>query len=432
MTGSPPRKARHRTGRRLAAVAGLLALAAGLTAMAALDPRGFPPTSDLGRRLQAHVTSLASRELAGRKPGTPGHRAAAEYVVARLREAGLQPLPSLGGFRQRVGAELGDNLIGLRSPAAAPGGRVLLLGAHYDHLGGDYLGADDNASSVAILLEVARLLPAPAHHAVLFVAFTAEEAPYIRTREMGSQYFADHLPPEVGALGNLHAVVIMDLMGGVHWEPLTDTIFAAGAEQAPGLYRRVKEASLVTRDTSHVEPASDESRATRPAPLTVLPLGLHLVEEIPLVGRVPFSDYDAFRNAGAPVLFLSAGRTPRYHQPTDLPDTLHYERMAATVHWLVALLAGLDRDREPYRVEPGRLEFADEVAAFRPLAKLAAGADTRIPGTSWLSWLRLKRDAEWLGTLDPATAGPEDITRLERLSIRMQCLLADFPACFVI
>lgn len=426
---------RRRAGPRLAAAAGLLALAAGLTAMAALDPRSFPPSSDLGRRLQAHVSYLASRELAGRKPGTPGHRAAAEYLAAQFGEVGLAPLASLGGFRQPVGAALGDNLIGLR-PSASGGGRMLLLGAHYDHLGDAYLGADDNASSVAILLEVARRLPALAHHTVLFVAFTAEEAPYIRTKEMGSQYFADHLPPEVGALGNLQAVVIMDLMGGVHWEPLRDTIFAAGAEQAPGLYRRLQESvrgqGVAVRGEDRPDASAPLPPPSPPSPLAVLPVGLHLVEEIPLVGRVPFSDYDAFRNAGVPFLFLSAGRTPRYHQPTDLPDTLHYERMAATVRWLVALLARLDQDREPYRVEPGRIEFADEVAALRPLARLAAGWDTRIPGTSWLSLFKLRRDADWLGTLDPAKAGPEDVRRLERLSIRMQCLLADFPACFLI
>lgn len=400
--------------------------------MAALDPHDFSPSSDLGRRLHAHVAYLAAPERAGRKPGTPGHRAAAEYVAVRFRDAGLAALPSLGGYGQRVGAELGDNLIGLRPAAGAPSGRVILLGAHYDHLGGAYLGADDNASSVAILLEVARLLPPLATHAVLFVSFTAEEAPYIRTKEMGSQYFADHLPSEIGTLARLQAVVIMDLMGGVHWEPLKDVVFAAGAEQAPGLYRRVKDAPLVKRDASFVGPARDESRATSPPPLTVLPLGLHLVEEIPLVGRVPFSDYDAFRNAGVPFLFLSAGRTSRYHQPTDLPDTLHYERMAATVHWLVALLRRLDEDREPYRVEPGRIELADEVAVLRPLAKRAAAWDSRIPGTSPLSLFKLRRDTDWLGTLDPATAGPEDVRRLERLSIRMQCLLADFPACFLI
>ena len=157
-----------------------------------------------------------------------------------------------------------------------------------------------------------------------------------------------------------------------------------------------------------------------------------MVEEIPLVGQVAFSDYDAFRNQDVPFLFLSAGRTPHYHQPTDLPETLHYERMAATVGWLQSLVARLDGDREPYRFEPARIEFADEVATFRPLVEQAAHWDSRIPGTSVLSLAKLKRDVKWLKQVNPAAPTQEDIKRLERVSIRMQCLLTDLPGCFLI
>ncbi|MER3425131.1 MAG: hypothetical protein C4293_19780, partial [Nitrospiraceae bacterium] len=76
--------------------------------------------------------------------------------------------------------------------------------------GQPYLGADDNASAVAILLELARTLLPLARHPVLFVAFNAEEPPFIRTPMMGSQVFADHLPAEIGSPSNLQAVVIMD------------------------------------------------------------------------------------------------------------------------------------------------------------------------------------------------------------------------------
>jgi hypothetical protein len=353
---------------------------------------------------------LAGPELQGRKPGTPGNRAAAEYIASRFREMGLAPLASLEGYRQQISPALGDNILAVKPAASGSSSRWLLIGAHYDHLGGAYLGADDNASAVAILLETARSLP-PIDHPVLFAAFNAEEPPYIRTPSMGSQYFADHLPREIGAPSNLQTVIIMDLMGGAHWEPLKDVIFAAGAEQCPELYQRVKES-----------PAPD---------LAVLPAGLHLVEEIPLIGQVSFSDYDAFRNVRAPFVFLSSGRTPRYHQPTDLPDTLHYERMGATVRWLQALLSRLDRDRHPYRVEPQRIEFPDEVNSLRPLVERAATWDTRIPGTSPISFWKLQRDREWLQTLNPASPTQEDVRRLERVSIRMQCLLADFPACFL-
>ena len=124
-----------------------------MVSMAAIDPTTLAVTSDLAKRLRTHVEYLAGPKLSGRKPGTPGNRAAADYIAARFGEAGLVALPSVGSYGQEISPAVGDNLIGLQpgtSPdAAAP---WLLIGAHYDHLGGQYLGADDNASSVAILL----------------------------------------------------------------------------------------------------------------------------------------------------------------------------------------------------------------------------------------------------------------------------------------
>ena len=385
-------------------------------AMVPLDPTQFPPVSDSAKRLHAHVQWLASADLKGRKPGTPGHRKAADYIVTAFQNAGLQPLASLNGYRQTVSQELGDNLIGIRPALNSLGSRWILIGAHYDHLGGTYLGADDNASAVGILLELARSSSSLTHHSVIFAAFNTEEAPYIRTGLMGSQYFTDHLPAEIGSLSHLQAVIVMDLMGGVHWEPLQEILFAAGAEHSSGLYRRVREAANVGTT----------------GPLAVLPIGLHLVEEIPLVGRVPFSDYDAFRNASVPFLFLSAGRTPRYHQPSDLPNTLHYERMASTVSWLAHLIGLIDQDTVPYRFEKDRLKFTDEVEAFRPLVIKSAEEASKIPGTSALSLWKQKQDRDWLDRLDPTKVTREDVKRLERLSIRMQCLLSNMPGCFLL
>ncbi|MDE3242126.1 MAG: M28 family peptidase [Nitrospirota bacterium] len=403
--------------------------------MQPVEPSSLPIASDQAKALQTHVRFLADPSLQGRKPGTQGNRAAAEYIKSRFQEAGLVPLSSLGGYGQSLPARLGDNLLGLRPAAEATAqAPYIIVGAHYDHLGGAYLGADDNASGVAILIELARTLPASRHHHVLFAAFNAEEPPYIRTQQMGSQYFADHLPQEIGSLDAIQAVVIMDIMGGVHWEPLRETVVAAGAEKSPGLYRRLKEASGMLNDERgmmNVE-RRNSSVSIQHSPLNVLPLGLHLIEELPLAGHVPFSDYDAFRNASVPFLFLSSGRTPRYHQPTDLPETLHYERMAATVRWLERLLSAIDQDRDRYRFDADRLELADEVATLQPLAAQAAERGRDIPGTSWLSRRAMQRDVEWLKTFDPRSPQPEDITRLERLSLRIQCLLADLPVCFLL
>jgi hypothetical protein len=427
-----------RRRRRLRVVGGAVILtlcvagaqAASMTS--AVDPHTLPVASALARQLQAHVQFLAAPGLHGRKPGTEGNRKAADYLAEQFHAIGLDPLASLRGYRQRLDGGLGDNLIGLRpASGAAASAPWILLAAHFDHLGGNYLGADDNASAVGILLETARTMPALAHHHLLFVAFNAEEPPYIRTSLMGSQQFVDHPPPEIGLPSRFQAVIIMDLMGGVHWRPLQDTIFAAGAEQSPGLYARLMASRPEARGTG-LEAIPSSPIAHRPSPLAVLPLGMHLIEELPLIGHTSFSDYDAFRNIGVPFIFLSAGRTPRYHQPSDLPDTLHYERMAATVGWLQRLLQALDEDKEPYRFERGRMELADDIATLRPLAMQAAQEESEIPGTSFLSRSKMNADNEWLRTLNLAKATAEDVRRLERLSLRMQCLLADFPACFLL
>ncbi|MBI5777741.1 MAG: M28 family peptidase, partial [Nitrospirae bacterium] len=168
------------------------AFAASMTT--AVDPHTLPVTSNLAQRLRAHVQFLAGPDLHGRKPGTEGNQKAAQYIAEQFHAIGLEPLASLHGYRQPLDGKLGDNLIGLR-PADGPTGEApwILVGAHFDHLGGNYLGADDNASAIGILLETARAMPALAHHHLLFVAFNAEEPPYIRTPLMGSQQLVDRL-----------------------------------------------------------------------------------------------------------------------------------------------------------------------------------------------------------------------------------------------
>lgn len=380
--------------------------------MEAIDPRTLSIATALGQRLQGHVSFLAGPDLMGRQPGSPGNRQAAQYIEDQFRAVGLQPLPSLGSFRQVISPRIGDNLIGIVPPADAAGSaRWIMIGAHYDHLGYPFLGADDNASSVAILIETARQMTNPSHHGIIFVAFNSEESPYFSTTEMGSQFLFHHLPQEIGSADNVQAVIIMDLMGGVQWTPLKDAIFATGAEKSPELYQRLKN--------------------TTPSPLTVFPVGIHLVEEIPDQGHKAFSDYDVFRNHAVPFLFLSAGRTPRYHTAGDVASTLHYERMAATVEWLRRLIALIDQDKMPYTFNAQLVEFADEVAVFRRIVEQASQDATTIPSTSRWSLYKLRKDAEWLRSVDSSAPTPEKLERLERISIRVQCLLADYSGCFM-
>jgi hypothetical protein len=410
-----------------------LLLSGCLQTMKPIDPSNLPLSSQTATRLRSDVEFLASHQLQGRLPGTDGNRRAAERIEAAFRAASLVPFASMPGFRQTISSAHGDNVLGYRPPTGPSLGWIL-VGAHYDHLGGEFVGADDNASAVAIVMDLARKLPPLSNYSVVFVAFNTEENPYFGTPHMGSEFFIAHLPAEIGKLDALHAVVIMDLMGGVQWQPIRDVIFAAGAEKSPGLYRRLKEAINHQQPlTPHASPltALPQGPLTPHASrLTVLPVGMHLIEEIPGRGHHPVSDYDGFRNRNVPYLFLSSARTPHYHTPHDQAGTLHYERMAATVHWLDGLLRAMDGDRQKYGFEPERIEWEDEVETFRHVTHSAVNEDTLIPNTSRLSLRKLRQDAEWLKTAGGTIPTAADVDRLERISIRFQCLLADYSGCF--
>ena len=112
-------------------------------------------------------------------------------------------------------------------------------------------------------------------------------------------------------------------------------------------------------------------------------------------------------------------------------DILQGTPMDASVKWLRLLVAVIDLDKAPYSYNPQHVEFADEVAVFRRIAEQAAHSATAIPGTSRLSFSKLKNDAEWLGAVDGTAPTPEKLDRLERISIRVQCLLADYSGCFM-
>jgi hypothetical protein len=148
-------------------------------------PAQSPEAARVQDRLRRHVETLAS-EIGERHIWNPaGLAAAGEYVAASMRDAGLTVERQV--FEAR-GASVA-NVIGV-SDAAAASSDVLVIGAHYDSVIGT-VGANDNASGVAALLELARALrsDAPATP-IRFVAFVNEEPPFFLTAAMGSRQYA--------------------------------------------------------------------------------------------------------------------------------------------------------------------------------------------------------------------------------------------------
>jgi hypothetical protein len=208
---------------RLAALAVLAAAAgASLAACRSVPSGGGAPLRPDSARIRADVAYLADDRLEGRLTGTAGNDSAAAYIARQLAAIrGVRAIVSDSGARaswqQRFVARSaalahagrrGDlrtqNVVGFlpgRDPALR--GQVVVLGAHYDHLGrdatfatdtraGDAIrnGADDNASGTAAVLELARLLAAnPPRRSVAFVLFSGEELGLL-----GSQWFVEHMP----------------------------------------------------------------------------------------------------------------------------------------------------------------------------------------------------------------------------------------------
>jgi hypothetical protein len=192
----------------------------------------------------AHVRYLADDALEGRLAGSAGERCAGEYVAAEFRRLGLEPagdsgtyfqsLPLASATNPHAAGGTGRNVVALlRGGDPALRGEAVVVGAHYDHLGrggrfsmarGDtsvHNGADDNASGVAALLEIARRLaagPRPAR-SVVFIAFSGEEMGLL-----GSAFYTEH--PAV-PLARTRAMLNLDMVGRLGAGPLivygTDT-----------------------------------------------------------------------------------------------------------------------------------------------------------------------------------------------------------------
>ncbi|MBC8167607.1 MAG: M28 family peptidase, partial [Bryobacteraceae bacterium] len=158
----------------------------GLTAI--LLSRGSLFANILPSDLRAHVDFLASDELEGRATPSKGLTSAAAYIAAQFRRVGLTTQFQQGDKPDH------RNVVGI---LPGSGQQYLLISAHYDHIGlakegSDlvYNGANDNASGVASLIEIARLLASrrkPLRRTLVFIAFYGEEKGLL-----GSRFYAAH------------------------------------------------------------------------------------------------------------------------------------------------------------------------------------------------------------------------------------------------
>lgn len=309
-------------------------------------------------RVRKHVEYLASPELEGR--GTAkGKGLAAKYIRDQFVELKLKPLFADDKFVQPVPGQkdedgqqrvLGHNLgAWLPGSDAQLGDEILIVSGHYDHLGMDdvtgkiFAGADDNATGIAMMLEVARELAAAktsSRRSVAFVAFDLEEHLL-----WGSRWFAAHPP---WPLEQVKLFITADMIGRSLGDLPLPTVFVLGSEHAPDLRKRLDDAGT-------------------PDGLETARMGVDLIGTR--------SDYGPFRDRKIPFLFFSTGEHPDYHTPRDTADRVDHDKVARVSNLILGVTRSTaDADVTPAWSDQPEHEL-DEVKALHRITELLLKVD---------------------------------------------------------
>ena len=289
-------------------------------------------------RLEEHLNKLTSPEMEGRGVGQKGIEIAKKYIADKFGEFGLKPVENLGlkdyfqnyitpqystssfGYgnyvKGRVAAwgsnleVITSNVLGMIKGAENPD-EFLVISAHYDHLGKDartnvfFPGADDNASGVAALIEVSRILAKekPPKKSVIFAALSGEEA-----SKTGAEMLAKKLL--VNGIANKTEVLNLEMLGGIGGDRLD--IWFRRNTLAKNLVDKLEEAGEIVQTKTQV----------------------HL-------GADPDSDALKFNAKGIPSVCVAwdytlEGNHPYYHTSQDTADKINKNVFKEAVRLITA------------------------------------------------------------------------------------------------
>ncbi len=255
-----------------------------------------------------------------------------DYISSELSSYGYDVSFQTYRFQGNTYKNISTEIRGKKTPE-----KILIIGAHYDTVTGTP-GADDNASAIAGLLELARLLRNRSFDkSVRFVAFTLEEPPLFRSKFMGSHVYAQSLNEK---REDIEGMICLEMIGYFtdkpesQFFPLTffkwmysttgNFILFVSNLQSKGFLNRVRHAFQKGTDLP-VESISSPS----------------------IVPGIDFSDHRSFWKFGFKALMVTDTafyRNPYYHGPGDIPEILDYIRMTEVVIGLksaIETLAGL-------------------------------------------------------------------------------------------
>jgi Zn-dependent M28 family amino/carboxypeptidase len=202
--------------------------------------------------------------------------------------------------------------------ASRNSGRWIVVGAHHDGLGErqgkTFNGADDNASGVAVILEVARRLQETVRHGVLFCSFDAEEDGLV-----GSSHF---VKSGLYPVESFVAMICLDLVGGSFLPGDEKRVFALGSESSKELFDRIDWERLQEKN------------------LQIERAGIYAIE--PMGAAIARSDYSPFRLKKVPFVFLSTGTPWYYHTPEDDVERLDFAKMSLVADLVARMARSMD------------------------------------------------------------------------------------------
>ena len=252
---------------------------------------------------------------------------------------------------------------------------AIVIGAHYDHLGrggegslapreGDiHHGADDNASGVAGLLELARIFSAQSpkpRRTIVFIAFSGEEEGLL-----GSDYYANH---PVVPLAQTVAMINMDMIGrlknrkmiigGMGTASEWKSLVASQNSHASISYGRDGSVGLIVT-TSLPRAGSNDSKSELPS-RPAEDFDLTLSED----GYGP-SDHSSFYAKQVPVLFFWTGTHEDYHKPSDTAEKINYEGEALIVSFVAGIVRNIDKNDKRPTYTVAKSESQGRATGFR-------------------------------------------------------------------
>ncbi len=279
--------------------------------------------SETVRAMKEHVSTISAAVMEGRKAGSEGERMTAEYVTEIFKKYGVDVLSGKDGDVFGIRQENGDTLTSRNVIAFIQGGdkalrnKYIVIGARMDNLGMDtmtidgravgrtYYGANGNASGLAMMLELARMLQTNSPllgRSVLFVAFGASMQTYA-----GSWYFLNRAFSDVA---DIDAMINLDMVGTGG-----DGFYAYTSSNAD-----MNE--VVKSMAGQLQPILPTLTAQEPYP----------------------SDHRAFYDKEIPSILFTTGHYPEYGTERDTQSIIDYDTMERELEYVynysVALING--------------------------------------------------------------------------------------------